>query len=408
MASTVRHTKKLYPIGELPPPGVVPEFMHAQVIRRERFGDPEHAFQIETVPVPPLGALDVLVAVIAAGVNYNNVWAALGRPVDVIAARNKQGEPEDFHIGGSDAAGIVYQVGDNVANVRVGDEVIVSPGFWEHDDPYIAHGGDAAYAPSLRAWGYETNWGSFAQFCRARAWQVWPRPRNLSWEDSAAYLLCGATAVRMLLHWEPNVVTPGMPVLIWGGSGGLGCMAVQIVKAAGGIPVAVVNSEEKAEFCKRLGAAGVIRRDHVKIPGARNKNNEAGWIAGANVFREEVLTITKGKLPEIVFEHPGEHTLPLSFHLCAPGGMVVICAGTTGYLASMAGSEFSRKSVRFQGSHFAGQEDIRILQEMITCGQVHAAVQRVFSFNEIGHVHQLMHKNEHPPGNIAIRVGPAA
>jgi crotonyl-CoA carboxylase/reductase len=50
----------------------------------------------------------VLVYVMAAGINYNNVWAALGIPVNVIAARNKAGEPEDFHIGGSDASGIVY------------------------------------------------------------------------------------------------------------------------------------------------------------------------------------------------------------------------------------------------------------------------------------------------------------
>ncbi|PKL32692.1 MAG: crotonyl-CoA carboxylase/reductase, partial [Spirochaetae bacterium HGW-Spirochaetae-10] len=99
---------EIVPVGTLPPVGVVPQKMYAQVIRAERFGEPEKAFQIEQIPVPELGPRDVLVGVMAAGVNYNNVWAALGYPVNVIAARNKKGEPEDFHIGGSDASGIVY------------------------------------------------------------------------------------------------------------------------------------------------------------------------------------------------------------------------------------------------------------------------------------------------------------
>ena len=58
-------------------------------------------------------------------------------------------------------------------------------------------------------------------------------------------------------------------VLIWGGSGGLGTQAIQLVKHAGGIPVAVVSSAEKGEYCVSLGAAGYIDRtefDHWGIP----------------------------------------------------------------------------------------------------------------------------------------------
>jgi hypothetical protein len=61
--------------------------------------------------VPALAPHDVLVYVMAAGVNYNNVWAAMGIPIDVIKTRQKKGEPEDFHIGGSDASGVVWAVG---------------------------------------------------------------------------------------------------------------------------------------------------------------------------------------------------------------------------------------------------------------------------------------------------------
>ncbi len=95
--------KELYELGEMPPTGVVPAKMHASVIRRERFGRPDQAFQAEVVDVPAVGRGQVLLYVMAAGINYNNVWAALGKPVDVIGARQRKGEPEDFHIGGSEA-----------------------------------------------------------------------------------------------------------------------------------------------------------------------------------------------------------------------------------------------------------------------------------------------------------------
>jgi crotonyl-CoA carboxylase/reductase len=99
--------KELYDIGEVPPVGEVPAKMHAWLIRAERFGEPKDAFQQEVVDVPAIGDDEVLVYVMAAGVNYNNVWAAQGIPVNVIKVRNKLGEPEEFHIGGSDASGIV-------------------------------------------------------------------------------------------------------------------------------------------------------------------------------------------------------------------------------------------------------------------------------------------------------------
>ena len=123
-----RMAKDLYDLGEIPELGVVPARMHAQLIRPSRYGEPKDAFRVEQVPVPEIGPRDVLVYVMAAGVNYNNVWAALGIPVDVIKARQKKGEKEDFHIGGSDASGIVWKTGKDVTNVKVGDEDVVHCG----------------------------------------------------------------------------------------------------------------------------------------------------------------------------------------------------------------------------------------------------------------------------------------
>ena len=168
-------------LGHMPPLGEIPARMRAQLIRPERYGDPNAAFVEEMVDTPRPRTGEALVYVMAAGVNYNNVWAALGRPVDVIAARQRAGEEEPFHIGGSDASGIVWAIGDGVTNVKVGDHVVAHCGVWDPADPWIAGGGDPIVAPSARIWGYETNWGSFAQFTRVQAHQCLPkaaRPLN--------------------------------------------------------------------------------------------------------------------------------------------------------------------------------------------------------------------------------------
>ena len=92
-----------------------------------RFGEPEQAIQDEVIDVPELGPLDALVMVMAGGVNFNNVWAARGVPVDVTKTQARWGEPTDLHIVGSDASGIVYAVGSDVTNVKVGDRVVGPP-----------------------------------------------------------------------------------------------------------------------------------------------------------------------------------------------------------------------------------------------------------------------------------------
>ncbi len=104
-------------------PGELPETMAAWVIREEREGEPRDAFQLEEIEVPEPGAFEVIVRVMAAGVNYNNVWAALGQPVGVW----RYGDHPEYghHIGGSDASGIVWKVGEGVTRWKPGDEVVI-------------------------------------------------------------------------------------------------------------------------------------------------------------------------------------------------------------------------------------------------------------------------------------------
>jgi crotonyl-CoA carboxylase/reductase len=398
--------KELYEIGEIPPLGEVPSRMYAQVIRPERFGEPEKAFQVEEIAVPEVGPDDALVLVMAAGINYNNVWAARGVPVDVCAIHGKLGEPDDFHIGGSDASGIVYAAGPNVSNVKVGDHVVIHCGQWDRGADDL---GDPMFHPSFRIWGYESNWGSFAQYTKVQAHQCLPKAPRLTWEEAAAPTLVGATAYRMLVGWPPHQVQEGDAVLVWGGAGGLGSMAIQIVRELGGKAVAVVSSEAKAEFCRQLGATGVINRrefDHWGMPPHWTDEEAYGnWFAGAKAFGKAFWeALGEKRSPRIVFEHPGEDTVPTSIFMCDTGGMVVICAGTTGYNAVADLRYLWMRQKRLQGSHFANDQQAEAFNRMVVDGKIDPCLSRTFSFEDISTAHQLMSENSHPEGNMAALV----
>ncbi len=400
--------KELYDLGEPLSVGTVPAKMHAFAVRQDRFGQPRDAWRREVIATPEIGPKDVLVYVMATGINYNNVWAALGTPVDVIADRQRRGEPEDFHAGGSDCAGIVWAVGDKVDNVKPGDEVVIHSGWWEPDDPWVLSGRDPMLADSTRIWGYQTNYGSYCQFARAQSHQCVAKPPRLTWEAAACYLLCASTAYRMLMGWAPHVVEKDDVVLVWGAAGGLGSMALQIVAAAGGKPVAVISDDDKRQFCLDHGAVGVINRNDFShwgvMPGTESPEYGA-WAKGARGFGKAIWEAVGGRIsPRIVFEHPGEATLPTSGFVCGTGGMIVICAGTTGYNITMDLRHHWMRQKRLQGSHLANDEQAAAVTKLITEGKMDPCLSHTYGFDEIGEAHQLMLDNRQPYGNMAALV----
>lgn len=399
-------------IGSLPPLGVVPRQMHAQVIRQSRFGDPATAFAHEVVDTPGLGRGEVLIAVMAAGVNYNNVWAARGYPVDQIATRQRRGEVEDFHIGGSDAAGIVYAVGAGVDGVHIGDEVVVHPGVWDDSDPWIQAGRDPMIAPSAKIWGYDTNFGSFGQFARVQAHQLLPKAPGLSWAQAAAPTLVGTTAYRMLHGWAGNTLAQGDLVLVWGGSGGLGTQACQLVAAAGGRAVAVVSDDDRGAYARKYGAIGYINRrefSHWGVPPlVDDKAGQKEWTAGARAFGKRLWEVAGSREdPAIVFEHPGSATVPTSVFVCRPGGMVVICAGTTGFDAMVDLRYHWTRQKRLQGSHGANDEQSRAYNQLVVDGRIDPCVGRVLLMDDIPLSHAQMGRGEEVFGNTVHLVGAA-
>ncbi len=338
----------------------------------------------------------------AAGVNYNNVWAALGEPVSVM----KYGDHPEFghHIGGSDASGVVWKVGPGVTRWKVGDEVVVHCNQASYEDVEV-HGLDPMAAPSQRIWGYETTWGSFAQFTKVQAQQLLPKPEALSWEEAASYGLVYFTAWRMLITRAK--ITAGSKVLIWGAAGGLGVFAVQICKAAGAECVGVVSSKEKGELVMQLGAKGYIDRgdfkDMMRSTPPQTGPEEKTRFKASRAFGKEVSGLLGGA-PDVVFEHVGTQTFPTSVLTVKPFGKVVICAGTTGFNLDFDVRYLWMKQKEILGSHFANAYECTKANELIESGLIRPVLSQTLGFDGVAEAHQLMRDNKHS-GKIAILVG---
>src|SRR5881296_2600956 len=382
-------------------PGELPDSMAAWVIRQEREGEPEQAFQVEEIEVPEPGAFEVIVRVMAAGVNFNNVWAALGKPVSVFG----YGDHPEFghHIGGSDASGIVWKVGPGVTRWKPGDEVIIHCNQASYEDPEV-HGLDPLAAPSQKIWGYETSWGSFAQFTKVQAQQLLRKPRHLDWLSAASYGLTYFTAYRMLVHQAE--VTAGDHVLIWGAAGGLGVFAVQICKMLGANPIAIVGGKDKVDLVKSLGASAFIdRNDYADLmykPPETPERNKARMEA-CKRFGKRVRELTGGKDVDVVFEHVGQQTFPTSVFLAKKFGKIVICGATTGFSLEFDVRHLWMRQKQILGSHFANAYQAERANQLVHEGKIRPVLDQVFPFEQTARAHALMAANKHK-GKMGIAV----
>lgn len=382
-------------------PGELPATMAAWVIREDRFGEPRDAFQLEEIEVPEPGAFEVIVRVMAAGVNFNNVWAALAEPISIF----RYGDHPQYghHIGGSDASGIVWKVGEGVTRWKPGDEVVIHCNMASYEDPEV-HGLDPMAAPSQMIWGYETTWGSFAQFTKVQAQQLLPKPKHLSWEEAASYGLTYFTAYRMLFN--RGQLTAGKKVLIWGAAGGLGVFAVQLCKAAGAECVGVVSSDEKGELVKQLGAVGYINRNEFKgmmRKGGETPEEEKARFLESRRFSQRVNELL-GEAPDIVFEHVGTATFPTSVYAVKPFGKVVICGATSGYTLDFDVRYLWMRQKEILGSHFANAWECNLANKLIEESKVRPVLWKTLGFDGVAEAHQMMRDNQHL-GKIAVLVG---
>ena len=202
-------------------------------------------------------------------------------------------------------------------------------------------------------------------------------------------------------------------VLVWGGSGGLGTQAIQLARQAGAVPVAVVSDPERGAYAEKYGAAGYINRrdfDHWGIPPlVDDAAGQKAWTASARAFGKQAVGHRRVERqdPAIVFEHPGATTIPTSIFVCEPGGMVVICAGTTGYDAMVDLRYHWTRQKRLQGSHGTNDEQAVAYNDLVVAGKIDPVLGRTIAFGDIGHAHAAMGRGEDVFGNTVALVGAA-
>lgn len=373
----------------------LPDTMQAWVVREERHGDPIHAMRLETVAVPRPGVNEVIIQVKAAGLNYNHVWACRGLPVPVSGLH--PGEP--LHIGGSDAAGVVVAIGAGVKFWKVGDEVITHPN-QSCGQCEACNGLEPLSCLHQKAWGFETSWGSFAQYARVQAQQLLPRPKDLSWAEAACFGLKLFTAYRML--FVSCDIKPDDLVLVWGASGGLGSYAIQLCRAVNAIPICVVSSPEKEAYCRTLGAELFLDRrafPYLADPQPSSVPND-----GMRQFRRALRALTGGHDPAIVFEHVGAATFPTSVFVARRLGKVVICGATSGYQLCFDARYLWMHQKQLIGSHGCNSHDANRAANLVAKGVVKPTLTRTYAFADAAVAHQQLLDDKTSVGSFAIEV----
>ena len=174
--------------------------------------------------------------------------------------------------------------------------------------------------------------------------------------------------------------------------------------------MAVVSSDDKFDYCKSLGAKGCLNRrkfDHWgMLPHWKDQAGYGNWLKGVRAFGSAFWEVVGAKRsPRLVFEHPGEDTIPTSMFVCDTGGMVVICAGTTGYNATVDLRYLWMRQKRVQGSHFANDSQAYAMNQLALEGHLNPCLSMTLSYKELPLAHQLMYENQHPHGNMSVLIG---
>ena len=372
------------------------EAMFAGVASKDK--DPRKSIHVGQVPTPELAPDECLVAVMASSINFNTVWSSIFEPVSTFGSLARLARESDwakrhdldYHVIGSDAAGVVLRIGTAVRNWKPGDKVTAHCNHLDDQDP-SAHD-DSMMATNQRIWGYETNFGGLAELAVLKANQLMPKPKHLSWEESAVNALCASTSYRMLVSKNGAAMKQGDVVLIWGATGGIGAYAVQYVLNGGGIPVGVVSSPEKAKILRELGCNAIIDRKtaNYKFWNDDNTHNESEWRRLGKDIRALV-----GEDPDIVFEHPGRSTFGASMYVVKRGGTVVTCAATSGFMLEFDNRHFWMRLKRLVGSHFANYREAWEANRLISKGMIHPVMSQVLTLEETGTAAYQVHHNLH-------------
>lgn len=291
------------------------------------------SYRFGPVDCPPVAPDEVKIRVVTSALNHMDLWVTRGLP-----------KPTLPHVPGSDVAGIVDAVGDEVTGIAVGDEVVVNPGVSPVAD-VIALGNDSPMGPGFGIFG-EHGWGGHATFAIAPARNVVARPAGRTWEECAAYPLATLTAYRMLRRAR---IAAGQTVLVVGIGSGVSCAALALAKHFGARVVATSRSAAKREAALALGA------DVVVDSGADRWNVSA----------------------DIVVESVGPATWDRSMRSLRPGGRLVVCGGTSGASVEVNLPRLFFKQNEIIGSTMGSYQEFAEVTQLVGAG-LGVCVDRVY------------------------------
>ena len=329
------------------------ETMRAAIFHEH--GGPQ-VVRIEQVARPRPGPGEVLVQVKAAAMNHLDLWVRRGIPIETTMP----------HIGGSDIAGVVAEVGEGVDAGRIGERVVINPSLWCGHCRECQRG-EESLCERFRIQGEHTD-GGFAEFVAAEADHAYAIPDAMSFEEAAAIPISYMTAWRALRRAG---LAPGEDVLVIGASGGTALAAVQIAHLMGARVFAVTKGAEKAARLKELGADVVYDRA------------ETDWSKA--VFRE-----TGRRGVDVVVENVGGPTWAGSVRSLANGGRLVTYGGTAGPKVELDLRVVFWKHLQVIGTTMASRREFEDLLRVIFAGRLRPVIDSVLPLDEARQAHERL------------------
>ncbi|MFB6150169.1 MAG: zinc-binding dehydrogenase [Haloarculaceae archaeon] len=314
------------------------------------------------VPDPQIGADEVLVDVRAGALNHLDVWTRRGSPGIDLAMP---------HVPGSDAAGVVEDVGAEVTRFTPGDRVAVAAGV-SCGTCEFCRDGDPTLCVDFEIIG-EHRPGVHSELAAVPADNLVPVPEGVGWETAAAAPLVFQTAWRMLVTRAD--VSPGERVLVHGASGGVGHAAVQIADFAGAEVFATASSEAKLDYAREIGA------DH----GVDYEEDD---------FAAEVRDATGGRGVDVVVDHVGGDTWGDSLRSLAHGGRLVTCGATAGQRPRTSIPRLFGNQLTVVGSTMASPGEVDDALARVWDGTFEVRIRDVLPMSETARGHELLENRE--------------